>query len=237
MRTRHRRCLVSRQLLIGLGILPLAIVLAACSGGRTQPAQATSSMPTVSLVTSPTVRSASVVSLTPTIMPTVSPPVSGGLSWLTPSPPAAIEWKTYQGQYEDKNFAFSYQYSYPADWFIYPHGVQSFAEFDLATPRPLDDFPKAYTKIDVGFVICVSPEAIASEDCHPTDTPITIAGLPGSASVHPDDVVPGLEIREVNVRQHEVVFKMDAFLFGDPDQIKAYEQIFGYMVSTLKFDP
>jgi hypothetical protein len=101
----------------------------------------------------------------------------------------------------------------------------------------LDDFPKEYAKIDVGFVICVSPEAIASEDCHPTGTPITVAGLPGFVAAYPDPVDPGPEIRTVSVQKDKVILTMTAFLVGNSDLIGAYEQIFGHMVSTLKFDP
>ncbi len=185
---------------------------------------------------SPTVQATSISSPTPTAISAVLPTASGDLSWLTPQPLANISWKNYKGKFEGKDFAFSYQFSYPADWFVYPQGIQSFAEFETPDQAPLG-FTEGNAKIDVGFVVCISPEAIASEDCHPAGVPIVVAGLPAFAAAHSDDVVPGLEIRAVDILKDNVILRMGAFINGRPDRIKTYEQIFGYMVSTLKFGP
>ncbi len=80
---------------------------------------------------------------------------------------------------------------------------------------------------------CISPDACEEL----SGTPVIIARLPGVAAAYPDDVAPGVEIRTVAVQKDKVVLRITAYLYGKPDRIKLYEQIFGYMISTLKIEP
>jgi hypothetical protein len=162
---------------------------------------------------------------------------SNDLSWLKSRQPMSITWKTLTGTVEAKNVAlFHYSFSYPADWFVYPQGIQSFPQFETPDQAP-PGFTEGNVKIDVGPIICISPEASASEDCYLTGTPFSVDGAPAFAAAYSDDVVPGLQIRTVDVLKDSVILRMTAFINGKPDRIKTYEQIFGYIISTLKFDP
>ncbi len=95
-------------------------------------------------------------------------------------------------------------------------------------------FADGNMKIDVGFERpCASS---ADNDCKLFGTPVVLAGLPGAAAAYSDEVVPGLEIRTVAVKKNNVILSITAYINGKPDRIRAYEQIFARMISTLAFD-
>ncbi len=238
------RLLTSPRLFVALGILLSAVVLIACTGKQTQSPQTIEIVPTALPTIQPTIEPPasptvlpSPASPTPIIEPTRVTTKSNDLSWLESRQPMSITWKTLTGTVEAKNIVlFHYSFSYPADWFVYPQGIQSFPEFETPDQAP-PGFAEGNAKIDVGFILCISPEQIASQDCHPTGTPFAVDGAPAFAAAYSDNVVPGLEIRTVDILKAKVILRLGAFLNGKPDRIKTYEQIFGYMVSTLKFDP
>jgi hypothetical protein len=220
------------------------ILLIACTGRQTQSPQTIEIVPTALPTIQPTIEPPasptvppSPASPTPIVEPTRVTTKSNDLSWLKSRQPMSITWKTLTGTVEAKNVAlFHYSFSYPADWFVYPQGIQSFPQFETPDQAP-PGFTEGNVKIDVGPIICISPEASASEDCYLTGTPFSVDGAPAFAAAYSDDVVPGLQIRTVDVLKDSVILRMTAFINGKPDRIKTYEQIFGYIISTLKFDP
>ncbi|HET7090919.1 MAG TPA: hypothetical protein VFL17_19995, partial [Anaerolineae bacterium] len=121
------------------------------------------------------------------------------------------------------------------DWFVYSDGgggsIQTFAQFETPDQAP-PGFLDGNMKIDVGFQICAP---LSSDNCQLIGTPVVVAGLPGVAQAHKSELT-GAEFRAVALQKGYVTLTIAAHIHGEAERVKAYEQILGYMLSTLRVD-